>query len=185
MNHNHSSNQANDLGLIHIYCGDGKGKTTAASGLALRMAGANFRVLIARFLKNDDSSELNILNTLPGIDVIQTPKDFGFIWNMSDVEKIEAGNYYSQLLINSMNTASEQDYNMLILDEINVAVDLDFVKEELLLQIINQKPKNLELVLTGRNPKPSILEVADYVSDIHCVKHPFEKGISSRTGIED
>lgn len=188
MKPNHiTTNNTNDqnLGLIHIYCGDGKGKTTTATGLAVRMAGAGFRVLIARFLKNDASSELNILNTIPGIDVIQTPKDFGFIWNMSKSEKEEAAAFYTQLLKSSLQSASDDNYNMLILDEINVAIDLKLVSEELLIQTIKKKPARLELVLTGRNPHPALLELADYVSEIHCVKHPFEKGINARIGIEE
>lgn len=175
----------NDFGLIHIYCGDGKGKTTAALGLAVRMAGAGFRVLIARFLKNDDSNELKILETIPDIDVIKTPKDFGFIWNMSEQEKDDAAACYTRLLTDSMNTAADKGYDMLILDEINVAVDLDLVKEDLMIQTIKNKPAHLELVLTGRNPSSSLLDLADYVSDIRCIKHPFETGIPARTGIEE
>ncbi len=173
------------LGLIHIYCGAGKGKSTAATGLAIRAAGAGYRVLIARFLKNDASSELNILKTIPGIRVIETPKDFGFIWNMSENEKEEAAAYYTRMLTDAMQTASNDNYDMLILDEINVAADLNLVSEELLIRFAKKKPDHLELVLTGRNPGPALLELADYVSEIHCVKHPYEKGICSRIGIEE
>ncbi len=186
MEQNHSNNtKDNDLGLIQIYCGDGKGKTTAALGLAIRMAGAGFRVLIARFLKNDDSNELKILEIIPNIDVINTAKDFGFIWNMSEQEKEDAAACYTRLLTDSMDTAADKGYDMLILDEINVAVDLNLVKEDLLIQVIKNKPAHLELVLTGRNPSSSLLDLADYVSDIHCIKHPFETGILARTGIEE
>ncbi|MCI8667942.1 MAG: cob(I)yrinic acid a,c-diamide adenosyltransferase [Lachnospiraceae bacterium] len=178
-----SNNQ--NLGLIHIYCGDGKGKTTAATGLAIRMAGAGYRILIARFLKNEASSELNILKTIPGINVIETFRDFGFIWNMSKSEKEEAAAFYTRLLTDAMQTASNDNYNMLILDEINVAIDLKLVPEELMIQFVKKKPAHLELVLTGRNPRPALLELADYVSEIHSVKHPFEKGICSRIGIEE
>ena len=174
-----------NLGLIHIYCGDGKGKTTTATGLAIRMAGAGYRVLIARFLKNDASSELNILKTISGINVIQTPRDFGFIWNMSKSEKEEAARFYTRLLTDAMLTASNENYNMLILDEINVAVDLKLVPEELLIQTVKKKPDHLELVLTGRNPRPALLELADYVSEIHSVKKKKKKGVGARIGIEE
>ena len=85
-------------GLIHIYCGDGKGKTTAAIGLAVRAAGRGKRVVIARFLKNDDSGEVGVLERVPGITLIPCRKSFGFTWNMTEKERQEAGAYYEALL---------------------------------------------------------------------------------------
>lgn len=173
----------NNLGLIHIYCGDGKGKTTAATGLAIRAAGSGYKVLINRFLKNNLSGELNILNTISNICVTGSEKDFGFFYNMSDREKSEACRYFSSQLIQAFEDA--KNFDMLILDEINVAVDLNIIDETLLLKLLKNKPEHLEVILTGRNPSDSMTAMADYVSEIKCVKHPFDKGLSSRKGIEE
>ena len=175
----------NELGLIHIYCGDGKGKTTAATGLAIRAAGNNLKVLISRFLKNDYSSELSILNAIKNIKVNCSKKDFGFFFNMTDKEKVEASIYYSEQLKSIFNEAFEQNYDVLILDEINVAISLGLVDENLLIELINTKPEHLELILTGRNPTKKLISMADYVSEIQCIKHPYEKGIQARKGIEE
>ena len=172
-----------DLGLIHVYCGDGKGKTTASLGLAIRCAGSGFKVLISRFLKNNLSGELNILNTIPNICVMGSEKDFGFFFNMSESKKKDAREYFTTQLIQTFEAS--KDYDLLILDEINAAVELELIDEELLISLIMNKPEHLETVLTGRNPSDSIVAMADYVSEIKCVKHPFDKGITSRKGIEE
>lgn len=173
----------NNLGLIHIYCGDGKGKTTAATGLAIRAAGSGYKVLISRFLKNNLSGELNILKTIPNICVTGSEKDFGFFFNMSENEKNDARQYFSSQLIQSFEHS--KNYDLLILDEINVSVDLKLIDESLLVRLIQNKPKHLEVILTGRNPSDSIIALADYISEIKCIKHPFDRGITSRKGIEE
>lgn len=173
----------NDLGLIHIYHGDGKGKSTAAVGLAVRAAGAGYKVLISRFLKNQQSGELNILKTIPNICITGSEKDFGFFFQMSEQEKQSAAEFFTEQLKTAFELAA--DYDMLILDEINVAVDLKLVEESVLTDCIEHKPKQLELVLTGRNPTDTLISLADYVSEIKCIRHPFGKGIPSRKGIEE
>lgn len=173
----------NKTGYIHIYYGDGKGKTTSAIGLAIRAAGAGYRIYISRFLKNDKSSELNILQSISNIHVSGSEKDFGFFFHMSEETKKEAKEFFTFQLTNAFQQSKE--YDMLILDEINVAVDLGLVDESLLINYMQNKPKHLELILTGRNPSKKMLSLADYASEIKCQKHPFNKGISSRTGIEE
>lgn len=175
----------NEFGLIHIYCGDGKGKTSAATGLAIRAAGRRNRVLISRFLKNNDSGELEILNSLENIVVTGSEKNFDFTFNMSDREKSLASDFFTNQLIQAFKQAESESFDMLILDEINIMTSLNLIDEKLLLNLISSKPEHLELILTGRNPSPSLINIADYVSDIQCIKHPFNKGIMSRKGIEE
>lgn len=177
-----------NMNCVHLYCGDGKGKTTAAVGLAVRMQGCGYPVVIARFLKTDDSGEVRALKNLPGITVIPCKKTFGFTWQMTREEKKEAALYYSGLFETAVSLAREAcakaGQALLILDEIAAAVGNGFVEEEQVLDFLEKKPQNLETVLTGRNPSARMAEAADYVSEILCRKHPFEQGTGARRGIE-
>ena len=171
-------------GLIHIYCGDGKGKTTAALGLVLRAAGSGMKVLIGRFLKNDLSSEVNLLNSIDGITLIPCKKQFGFYSKMSPEQKKEAAIYYDSLLKNIISTVINENYDLLILDEVIPAFQYELINQEELIHFLKYKPSQLEVVLTGRDPSADLLSIADYVSNIQKIKHPFDKGIPARTGIE-
>lgn len=170
------------MGLVHIYCGDGKGKTTAAVGLAVRAAGRGLRVVIARFLKTDDSGEVSVLKEIPGITVIPCRRTFGFFSSMDEETKREAAAYNRSLFEEAAALAGTAD--LLILDEIMAAVNYGMVEETAVLSFLEKRPENLEVVLTGRNPSESFLESADYVSEIVKKKHPYEKRISARKGIE-
>lgn len=176
------------MGCIHIYCGDGKGKTTAAAGLAVRMAGSGGQVIIARFLKNDDSGEVSVLREIRGIYVFPCEKDFGFTWQMSEEQKLEAGVYYGELLDKAFNMAHEvadKDKSvLLILDEVCAALNSGFLDESQLLSFLDTRKENMEIVMTGRKPSDMMIERADYVSEIHKIKHPFDKGTGARRGIE-
>ncbi len=171
-------------GYIHIYCGDGKGKTTAALGLAVRAAGRGKKVLIARFLKTDDSGEVMALSQISGITVLPCKKTFGFYFQMTESQKREAEEYYGDLLKKAWSQASEEGYDMLILDEIMAACTCRLVSEGKLVQYLEEKPKELEVVMTGRNPPEQLIHMAEYVSEIHKRKHPFDVGIGAREGIE-
>lgn len=171
-------------GCIHVYCGDGKGKTTASIGLGIRAAGRGKQVIIARFLKTDDSGEVEILKQIPGIEVLPCEKSFGFFFQMTEEDKKEASVYYSSLLENAFSKAYEVKDGLLILDEIMAACNYKLISEERLLNLLKGRPENLEVVLTGRNPSKAVLEAADYVSEIHKVKHPFDIGVVAREGIE-
>lgn len=173
-----------DLGLIHIYCGDGKGKTTAAIGLAVRAAGAGKKVLIARFLKNDRSAELNALKKIPEIVILPIEREFGFIRSMDNPVRTEAAHYYSEYFDKAVESAVQEKTDLLILDEIQAAVGFELIPPEKVTQFLKNKPEHLEVVLTGRNPKPEIAELADYISEIQKVRHPFDAGILAREGIE-
>lgn len=169
-----------ERGLIHIYCGEGKGKTTAALGLAVRAAGRGKQVIIARFLKNNDSGEVFSLSLIPQITVIPCRKCFGFTFCMSREEKEEAAVYYREMFRQAVALTGD----MLILDEIIGACNAGFVPKEEVVEFLNQKPSALEVVMTGRNPWNSLLELGDYITDMRSLRHPYQKGIPARMGIE-
>lgn len=169
---------------IHIYCGDGKGKTTAAVGLAVRAAGCGKKVLITRFLKTDNSGEVKSLGQLPGIKVTPCEKSFGFFSKMSEEQKSEAEVYYSRLLESTLDQAAKEAFDLLVLDEIMAVCNFGLVKEARVLDFLASRPEELEVVLTGRDPSDQLIEAADYVSEIKKVKHPYDKGIMARRGIE-
>ena len=169
-------------GLIHIYCGDGKGKTTAALGLAVRCAGSGRKVLLAQFLKDGKSSEFAALAHVPGIEVVPQTRTFGFSWTLSPEEKAEAGAYYSGLMEDAFRRSG--GFDLLVLDEALGACGAGMLDEARLRALLEAKPEHLEVVLTGRGPSQAMQEVADYVTEMRMVKHPFEKGVPAREGIE-
>ena len=239
-------------GLVHIYCGDGKGKTTAALGLALRAAGNGIPVVIARFLKNDGAGEVGILENVPGVYLFHCERQFGFTWTMSEEQKAEAGEYFTGLFERAWEMgcktaredvegagkadgcmagenwgsdsvsdgSSRRDTGvcdtgasisespvsgapvsgspasapltsppceiraLLVLDEIMAAVNSGFVANERLLAALDHRPDGLEVVLTGRGPSEELLSRADYVTEMRAVKHPYEKGVGARKGVE-
>lgn len=172
------------FGLIHIYCGDGKGKTTAAVGLAVRCAGRGNKVLLVQFLKSRDSGELYSLAKLPDIEVMRGKESKKFSFQMNEEEKhallIEHNKMFEQVLAKIKNGG----YSLLILDEVIGALNAKVFEMPKLIEFLRHKPENLEVVLTGRNPAPELVEIADYVSEMRKVKHPMDKGIMAREGIE-
>lgn len=169
---------------VHIYCGDGKGKTTAAIGLSVRAAGCGKKVLITRFLKTDHSGEVNVLNTIPGISVTPCERSFGFFTKMTEDQKKEAAIYYSQLLTSTLDKAVEEEYDLLVMDEIMAVCNYGLVDEKEVHEFLSHRPEGLEVVLTGRNPSETLANMADYVSEIKKVKHPYDQGLNARRGIE-
>ena len=172
-------------GLIHIYTGDGKGKTTASLGLGIRAAGRSFKVVMVQFLKSSVTGEMNIIEKLDNFEVHRFERPRGFFWTLDEKQKAElkedidkAMNFVEQRLILG-------DCDMLILDEVMGAIKNELIDTDSFVQLLKAKNPNMEVVLTGRNAPAELIEIADYVSEIHAVKHPFEKGIPARTGIED
>ena len=172
-------------GLIHIYCGDGKGKTTAAMGLTVRALGSGMKVVLTQFMKGDYSSELKILRGLPNLQLVFCEKNFGFVWNMTEEEKAEAKAAYTRQFETAIQLATECKADMLVMDEFMSCYEMQFVDNKKALEFLHNKPENLEVVLTGRNPGPELCELADYISEIKKIKHPYDKGINSRKGIEN
>lgn len=169
-------------GFIHVYCGDGKGKTTAAIGLAIRAAGAGKRVVFAQFHKDGSSSEISVLKALENIRPVHCDTVRGFWKRMDDAQKAKVTKDHTAFLAEIIMLA--QDADLLVLDEILSACNHGSVAEDAVLDFLRHKPKNLEVALTGRNPSGALLELADYVSEIRKVKHPYDRGIAAREGIE-
>lgn len=169
---------------IHIYCGDGKGKSTAVMGLALRAAGSGKKVILTQFLKDGTSSELKILRELPQVSVLTCEKQFGFFWNMSEEQKEEARAAYQELFDRAVRMASEEHAFLLVMDEFMAAYNHGMIDQTKALAFLKEKPEGLEVALTGRDPAPELLALADYVSEIRKIKHPFDEGLNARKGIE-
>ena len=170
-------------GLIHIYCGDGKGKTTAAVGLAVRAAGARRRALFTQFFKSGDSSELSVLRALENVEVLVCEARHGFWWEMDEDARARARRDYSALLEKSLERA-RQGVDLLILDEIISACNRGAVDETILLDFLREKPAELEVVLTGRDPSAALTGRADYVTEMKKLRHPYDRGVGARQGIE-
>ena len=173
-----------EKGLIHIYCGDGKGKTSAATGLAVRAAGCGKQVLFARFLKNEESGELEILDRTPEIHVIHLERSFGFYRTLTEKEQAEVRQMYEALWQDIVRRAETDVYDVLVMDEFMAAYNYGLIGHDAAFAFLREKPERLEVVLTGRDPDEDLVELADYVSEIRKVKHPFDRGIRARRGIE-
>lgn len=173
-----------DGGLIHIYCGDGKGKTTAAMGLAVRCAGHGNHVLIVQFLKSRKTGELTSLALLPTIEVMRGKETKKFTFQMNDAEKEEVRREHMELFAKVKQKCATEKIDLLIFDEIIGACNTGVFDKAALVDFLKTKPEDLEVVLTGRNPAPELVELADYVSEICMRKHPYTRGIPARTGIE-
>jgi len=171
-----------ERGLVQIYTGDGKGKTSAAFGLALRAIGRGLKVYVIQFIKGGfDYGELYVVDKLPNLKL----KAFG---RGSFITEKPPGKRDFQLAEEALTLAEGiikgGEYDIVILDEINVALSLKLVKIERVLEQIKNKPRHVELVLTGRRAPDEIIEAADLVTEMREIKHPFKKGCQARKGIE-
>lgn len=174
----------NDLGLVHIYCGEGKGKTTCSVGLSVRACGYGLHVLFMQFLKSGDSSELKILKSLPGIDVLGMKPIKKFSFQMTEEEKAETRRINAEQFADMVKMLENDHYDMLVLDEVLGAIEAGLLDDQLIVNFLKNRPEQLEVVMTGRYPTEELEELADYVSRIDKVKHPYDKGIPARAGIE-
>ena len=174
----------NDLGLVHIYCGEGKGKTTCSVGLTVRACGYGLHVLFMQFLKSGTSSELKILKELPGIEVLGTKPIKKFSFQMTEEEKAETRAVSQKEVEDMLQMIQNDHYDMVVLDEALGAIEAGLLDGQVIVDFLKNRPEKLEVVLTGRYPTPELEELADYVSRIDKVKHPYDRGIPARTGIE-
>lgn len=170
------------LGKIHIYCGDGKGKTTTAIGLMVRCLGAGKKILFYQFMKNNTSSERVILEQLEGMTCLQGKENAKFSFQMTEQEKQEERKENDNRLLEIFQEAKE--YDLLCLDEVLYTIRAGLLDEKLLVKCLQEKKEELEVILTGRDPSETLCELADYVSEIQKKKHPFDQGLGSRLGIE-
>ena len=171
-------------GLIHAYFGEGKGKTTAAVGLALRAAGAGLRVLFVQFFKDGSSSEVKVLRTIPNVSVLVCETPYGFYKFLSDEDRAAASADYTALLDSALTQAREGGYGLLVLDEVFAACKSGAIPEGKVSAFLETKPEGLEVAMTGRDAPPALLYHAAYITDMHNKRHPFEKGIEARKGVE-
>lgn len=173
----------NIRGCLHVYCGDGKGKTTASAGLAVRAAGNGMKVLFCQCMKDGSSSEVEMLKKL-GITYECCTERFGFFWNMTEEQKKKASCAYTGLFESVTQKAEKEAYDLLVIDEFMSAYNHGLIDQKKALDFLLHRPKRLEVVLTGRDPGEEILRLADYVTEMRKRKHPFDEGIPARKGIE-
>lgn len=167
-------------GYIQVYTGDGKGKTTASLGLALRAAGAGLQVYIIQFLKKGDYSEIKALAGFENITIEQYGMN-RFIKGKPSPEDIRAGEKGYKKLREVLTAGS---HDLVIAEEANVAVSYRLISEDQLLELTDLKPDHVELVITGRGATQKVIDRADLVSEIKEIKHYYKKGVSARVGIE-
>ena len=173
-------------GLIHIYTGNGKGKTTTAVGLSVRAWGRGFKILFVQFLKGSPTGELVSFEKFGERFEVRRGKEIKkFVWNMTEEEKLKTAVETTELFKRSIKEAVEGDFDMLVMDEILGSITNKFIQQESIIDFINSKPEKLELILTGRSAPSALIELADYVSEINPIKHPMENGIAARAGIEN
>ncbi len=173
-------------GLILVHTGEGKGKTTAALGLALRAWGGGLRVLILQFIKGSwKYGELAAIRGLWDMDHRIQVRQCGLGFTRREEGRQEEHRAAAQEALSEAGKAMEEGrWDMLILDEINYAVKFGLITEEELLNLLEKRPPDLHLVLTGRDALPSLVERADLVTEMRMVKHPFQKGVEAQQGIE-
>lgn len=170
--------------LLHLYTGDGKGKTTAAFGLAFRALGHGNRVLIAQFLKNGKSSELEAAAKFENACVIKVPSTNKFTYQMTEEELNEERRKQKNAIYMLIDKIKDMKPETIILDELAVCTGIGLTQEEDMWKLIGTALEYGETVVTGRYPPESLMERADYVSEIVKRRHPFDKGISARAGVE-
>ena len=168
--------------MIHLYYGDGKGKTTAAVGLTLRAAGSGLRVLFVQFFKAGDSGEIKALSHVENVEILSPSLHYGRYKMLSDEQKTAVGDHYAFLLHEVTERAS--GYDLIVLDEAVAAYRYAVIENEALLSFLQNEGQNREIVLTGRDPAPELLALADYATEMRKEKHPFDRGITARKGIE-
>jgi cob(I)alamin adenosyltransferase len=172
-------------GLVHIYTGNGKGKTTAAIGLGIRACGRGLRVLMVQFLKGSETGEIHTLKKLePGFVLYRGTETRKFTWEMNDEELRLTRKEQEEIFDHALAAAQSGSCDILIMDELMGAIATGMIRIKAVADFIKNKPAGLELVLTGRDAPDELVELADYVSDIKAVKHPMDKGIAARKGIE-
>ncbi len=168
------------LGLIHVYTGEGKGKTSAGMGLILRALGRGLKIKIIQLFKRDTGEQFFFENS--GFEYLQFKPLHPFFKNYNEDELENLKKEFLEFWKESVKNIEE--YDVVLIDEIGSGIKWEIISEENVLEFMKNKPKNTELILTGRNIPESIIEKADYVSEIKKIKHPYDKGILARKGIE-
>ena len=170
--------------MVHIYHGDGKGKTTAAMGQALRALGPGWHVGVVQFLKDGSSGEVRMLASLPRTSVVACSTDGKFTFQMTSDELAAMRTRQEEALARARAQAEAGEFDLLVLDEVLDAVNTDTLAASSVEDAVHACKPSCELVLTGRDPAPALLELADYVTEMRCEKHPYQQGVAAREGVE-
>lgn len=174
--------ESDHQGMVQVYTGPGKGKTSAALGLGLRAAGHGFEVYMIQFMKGQiNYGELNAVKHIPNFTIRQFGRPDFVDKSDPDPEDIKQA---KEALDHAREMIEIGSVDFLILDEVNVAMDFGLVTEQEVLALIELRPAHMELVLTGRYAPASIIKLADLVSEVKEVKHPYQKGVAARKGVE-
>lgn len=172
-------------GYVQIYTGDGKGKTTAAVGLGVRAAGNGFTVFMVQFLKSSYTGELKVAEMLkPYFNIFRFEKKRGFFWTLNEEEKKELQVEIKEALKFCFESAKEKKCDVLIMDEIMGALHNKLVTVEEILEVIDNKPEGMEIILTGRNAPEELVARANLVTEMKEIKHYYAEGVPARKGIE-
>jgi len=177
-----TSSKPTQSGLVYVFTGDGKGKTSGALGVVLRALGHGLKAYVIFFMKGDyPYGERRILSQLPDVDYISFgSKEFVDPNNITAQAKEQA----QQALAHARDIIMSGNYDVVVLDEINVASSWGLIEPDEVVQLVRNKPERLELVLTGRGASTELIEVADLVTECLKIKHPFDRGVMARKGID-
>jgi cob(I)alamin adenosyltransferase len=176
--------------MIQLYAGDGKGKTTAAFGQALRAIGHGWSVCVVQFLKDGSSGEVAAIKNLPNVSVVACASGITFSFRMSEEQRAAARDEFARMLSQATELVHAGKARLLVLDEACAAVSSGLLEESAIMAILDEAQRQdergtgCEVVITGRDPSEALLERADYVTEMRCVRHPYERGLSAREGIE-
>ena len=171
--------------MIHLYTGEGKGKTTAAVGLAVRHLGSGGTLAFVQFLKSSPSGEIAVLESLPRATVLRNREQHGFAIHMSDEQKRRVTAAHNENLSKAQEMVRHGSISMLVLDELCAAYALQLIDRDAVDALIESaKEADIELVITGRDPAPGFVDAADYITEMRPLRHPYEKGVPARRGVE-
>ena len=171
--------------MMHLYTGEGKGKTTAAVGLAVRHLGSGGTLGFVQFLKSTPSGEIAVLESLPRATVLRNREKHGFTIHMSAEQKRRVTASHNENLSKAQEMVRHGSISMLVLDELSAAYALELIDREAVDALIaSAKEADIELVITGRDPAPGFVDAADYITEMRPIRHPYEKGVPARRGIE-
>jgi cob(I)alamin adenosyltransferase len=174
-----------EKGLIQVYTGDGKGKTTAALGQGLRACGRGLKVCMVQFLKGGDTGELHSVEKLhPLFEIFRFEKERGFFWTLNEQEKKELKEDIDKGFEFIKRVIANAECDILIMDELLGVLSNRLLEVDEVVKLLKSKPDTMEIIITGRNVPPEILEIADLVTEMKEIKHYFRSGVSAREGIE-
>lgn len=174
-----------EKGLIQVYTGNGKGKTTAALGQGLRACGRGLKVYMVQFLKSGDTGELHSVEKLhPLFQIFRFERERGFFWTLSTEEKLDLKEDINKGFEFITKVIKGNECDILIIDELLGVLGNGLLETEAVLELLGSKPDTMEVVITGRNAPDKLLEAADLVTEMKEIKHYFKKGIPAREGIE-